>query len=173
MKNEGKKLIALGALCVEARGLVQERKKGMFFTSLLKEIVVTHELDPEDLKDWTLEHLIVAMMGWEMDITENDVTLKALESIENMCIMRTLVQTISSPESMLKTLFEGIKDDDDPNLVKDAKERLHNIGDMLNIDIDLSGGENDKNDENRIKELAKKLLNDPIRIDGDNDEEKE
>ena len=172
MKNEGKKLIAIGTLCVEARNLVKENKKGMFFTSLLKEIVITHELDPEDLKDWTLEHLIVAMMGWEMDIGENESVLKALESLEHVCAMRTLVQTMAAPESMLKTLFEGIKDADDPNIVKDAKERLTNIGQMLNIDIDLSD-ENDKNDENRIKELAKKLLNDPIRIDGDNDEEKE
>lgn len=172
MKNEGKKLITIGTLCVEARNLVKENKKGMFFTSLLKEIVITHELDPEDLKDWTLEHLIVAMMGWEMDIGENESVLKALESLEHVCAMRTLVQTMAAPESMLKTLFEGIKDADDPNIVNDAKERLTNIGQMLNIDLNLSSDEeNDKND--KLKELAKKLLTDPIRIDGDNDEEKE
>ena len=170
MKNEGNKLIAIGALCIEAKRLVKENKKGEFFTSLLKEIVITHELDPEDIKDRTVEHLIVNMMGWEMDIADADTVLKSLESIEHMCILRTLVQTVVSPESMLKTLFEGIKDVDDPDIAKEAKERLHNIGDMLNIDIE----EGDKNDKTeKLNALARRLLNDPIRIDGDNEEEKE
>ena len=169
MENEGKKLIAIGALCEEARRLVEENKKGEFFTSLLKEIVITHELDPEDIKDRTVEHLIVAMMGWEMDITDADAALKALESIEHICIMRTLMQTIVSPENMLKTLFDGIKDVDDPNIAKDAKERLTHIDDMLNINIDIEEG--DKNE--KLRSLARKLLNDPIRIDEDNEEEKE